>query len=97
MPSGIAQTYGRNFGLIVVATGEGLNLKTGYGESWQGAMEPVAYHNPIFVDVDGDGFKPNRDTLDHPYLTYGRAGGAPATRPATRPVRGVKPQSRPAS
>jgi hypothetical protein len=24
---------------------------------------PVAVSNPIFVDVDGGGFKPNRDTL----------------------------------
>ncbi|HEX8912560.1 MAG TPA: CehA/McbA family metallohydrolase [Humisphaera sp.] len=27
---------------------------------------PVAISNPIWVDVDGDGFKPNKDTLGHP-------------------------------
>lgn len=52
--------------LIVVAIGEGLNLKTGYGSSGQAGLEPVAYHNPIFVDVDGSGFKPNGDLLDFP-------------------------------
>jgi len=52
--------------LIVVAVGEGLNLKTGYGSSGQANIEPIAYHNPIFVDVDGGGFKPNGDLLDFP-------------------------------
>ena len=31
-------------------------------------MHPVAYTNPIFVDVDGQGFKPNGDNLGHPLL-----------------------------
>jgi hypothetical protein len=26
-------------------------------------MRPTAYHNPIFVDTDGNGFTPNGDTL----------------------------------
>ena len=29
-------------------------------------MKPFAYHNPIFVDVDGHGFTPNGDTLGWP-------------------------------
>ena len=29
-------------------------------------MRPCAYHNPIFVDVDGGGFQANGDTLDYP-------------------------------
>lgn len=49
--------------LIVAAVGEGFNLKTGYGESWQSKMHPVAYNNPIFIDVDGNGFRANGDNL----------------------------------
>ena len=49
--------------LIVVATDEDGNLSTGFGTSPQAQMRPMAYHNPIFVDVDGNGFTPNGDTL----------------------------------
>lgn len=52
--------------LIVVAIGEGHDLKTGYGTSSQAGIKPVAYHNPIFVDVDGGGFTPNGDNLGFP-------------------------------
>jgi hypothetical protein len=52
--------------LIVAAVGEAYTLKTGYGNSWQSGMHPSAFTNPIFVDVDGNGFKPNGDTLGHP-------------------------------
>lgn len=31
-----------------------------------GAQHPAALTNPVFVDIDGDGFKPNKDTLGHP-------------------------------
>lgn len=54
--------------LIVVAEGRGLNLETGYGRSWQAGMHPAGYHNPIFVDVDGNGFTPNGDMLGQDYL-----------------------------
>lgn len=57
--------------LIVVAYGEELNLKTGYGNSGQGTNKPCAYHNPIFVDTNGDGFTPNGDTLGFPIPTAG--------------------------
>jgi hypothetical protein len=50
--------------LIVVAFGENSTLKTGYGSSPQASMHPIAYHNPIYVDVDGNGFQPNGDMLD---------------------------------
>ena len=50
--------------LIVVAVGEDFTLSTGYGTSAQSRLKPVAYHNPIFVDVDGSGFTPNGDLLD---------------------------------
>lgn len=52
--------------LIVVAAGEKSDLSIGYGTSGQAKITPFAYHNPIFVDVDGNGFKPNEDTLDWP-------------------------------
>lgn len=51
--------------LIVVAVGEGHTLATGFGTSGQGGLKPIAYHNPIFVDVDGGGFRPNGDTLGY--------------------------------
>lgn len=49
--------------LIVVAKGENFDLKTGYGTSDQAKLKPCAYHNPIYVDVDGGGFTPNGDNL----------------------------------
>lgn len=51
--------------LIVVAVGggESHSLKTGFGSSGQSPLKPIAYNNPIFVDVDGGGFRPNGDTL----------------------------------
>jgi len=52
--------------LIVVAMGENHDLKTGYGTSTNARLKPCAYINPIWVDVDGGGFKPNRDTLGWP-------------------------------
>ncbi len=52
--------------LIVVATGENSTLATGYGTSDQAKIHPLAYHNPIFIDVDGHGFTPNGDTLGFP-------------------------------
>ena len=55
--------------LIVVAMGENFDLKAGYGTSDQALMQPCAYHNPIFVDVDGNGFTPNGDTLGFPLPT----------------------------
>jgi hypothetical protein len=51
--------------LIVVAIGENHDLSTGFGTSAQAKVKPCAYHNPIFVDVDGGGFKPNGDTLGY--------------------------------
>jgi hypothetical protein len=51
--------------LIVVAIGEKHDLSIGYGTSPQAKVKPCAYHNPIFVDVDGGGFKPNGDSLGY--------------------------------
>ena len=49
--------------LIVVAIGENFSLERGFGTSPQSDLQPCAYNNPIYVDVDGGGFKPNGDTL----------------------------------
>lgn len=58
--------------LIVVATGENSKLEKGWGLSWESGMHPVAFTNPIYVDVDGKGFEPNGDTLGHPLLVAKR-------------------------
>lgn len=57
--------------LIVVAYGENFDLKTGYGSSSQASIKPCAYNNPIFIDVDGNGFQPNGDLLDYPLPVKG--------------------------
>ncbi len=49
--------------VVVVAMGENSDLSVGYGSSGQARLKPCAYHNPIFIDVDGNGFTPNGDTL----------------------------------
>ncbi len=59
--------------LIVVATGENSNLEKGWGLNPYGQMHPVAYTNPIYVDVDHNGFQANGDTLGHPLMTAPRA------------------------
>src|SRR5688500_2014345 len=55
--------------LIVVAIGENSDLRKGWGRSPYGRMRPVAFTNPIYVDVDRDGFKANGGTLGHPLVT----------------------------
>ena len=52
--------------LIVVATDEDSDLSLGWGLNPQGKMRPVAFTNPIYVDVGHDGFQANGDTLGHP-------------------------------
>lgn len=51
--------------LIVVAGDVGGNLVDVMGPQY-GAQEPAALTNPIYVDIDGNGFDPNKDTLDYP-------------------------------
>ncbi len=51
--------------LIVVAIDEDGDQKIGYGTSDYAKMRPCAYNNPIYVDADGGGFKPNGDTLGY--------------------------------
>jgi len=52
--------------VIVATIGEGLKLGRVMGPKWGGKTVPVAVANPIFVDIDGDGFKPNGDLLAVP-------------------------------
>lgn len=49
--------------IIVVAMGEHGNLAALYGTSTQAGIRPCAYNNPIYIDIDGNGFQPNGDTL----------------------------------
>jgi hypothetical protein len=56
--------------VIVVATGEESTLGEVIGPMW-GRQNPTAMSNPIWVDVDGSGFKANGDTLGHPLPVKG--------------------------
>ena len=49
--------------LIVMAVGMHSDLSLGFGSSPQARLKPMAWHNPIYVDVDGNGWKPSGDTL----------------------------------
>jgi len=51
--------------LIVVAASEKTTIGPTAGPEY-GKQNPTAIGNPIFVDVTGDGFQPNKDTLGHP-------------------------------
>jgi hypothetical protein len=49
--------------IIVVAVGEQSTMGPVMGPN---ADQPCAVSNPVYVDVDGNGFTPNKDTLDAP-------------------------------
>ena len=51
--------------LIVVAGSPEKKLGPVQGPNW-GDQPPTAISNPIYIDVDGGGFTPNKDTLGHP-------------------------------
>jgi hypothetical protein len=51
--------------LIVATIGEGMTMERVMGRRF-GNGPPVAVSNPIFVDVDGDGFQANGDDLGLP-------------------------------
>jgi hypothetical protein len=59
--------------VIVATIGEGLELGPVLGPQ-HGKRPPVAVANPIFVDVDGGGFKPNGDLLDLPLAVAPKRG-----------------------
>ena len=52
--------------VIVATIGEGLELGPVMGPE-RGSMPPVAVSNPIFIDVNGQGFQPNGDNLGVPF------------------------------
>jgi hypothetical protein len=58
-------TLPRDAHVIVVAAGEKSSLEKVYSND-SGKVPPVAVSNPIFVDVDSQGFTANKDTLGHP-------------------------------
>lgn len=51
--------------LIVVAGAPDKELGPVQGPQW-GDQHPTAMSNPIYIDVDGNGFAANKDTLGHP-------------------------------
>ncbi len=55
--------------LIFVSIGENSTLEKGWGRARQSIRHPVAYTNPIYVDVDHNGFQASGDTLGHPLMT----------------------------
>ena len=57
----------RDAHLVVACIGEGKELGPVMGPE-HGKDTPCAVGNPIFVDVDGDGFKPNGDMLGLPLV-----------------------------
>jgi hypothetical protein len=59
--------------VIVATIGEGLELGPVLGPQY-GKFPPVAVANPIFVDVDGGGFRPNGDLLDVPLAVAPKSG-----------------------
>ncbi len=61
--------------LIVATIGEGLTLGPVMGPE-KGKMIPCAVANPIFLDVDGSGFKANRDDLGVPLMLLATEGSA---------------------
>lgn len=51
--------------LIVVAVNSSGDLSTCFGTSPQAKLKPQAWHNPVYVDVNGDGWQPSMDTLGY--------------------------------
>lgn len=55
----------RDAHVIVVAGADNSTLGVVHGPTW-GKHRPAAFINPVFVDIDGNGFEPNKDTLGKP-------------------------------
>ncbi len=60
--------------VIVIATGEHSQIGPFHGNFGQQA--PTALSNPIFVDVDGNGFQASKDTLGVPLPVSSRSQGS---------------------
>ncbi len=52
----------RDAHIVVVAAGENSQLGPVFGPVW-GKQRPMAVSNPIYIDLDGKGFEPNRDPV----------------------------------
>lgn len=63
----LSLTLAEDAHLIVVAAGN-TPLGKVAGPDW-GHQTPTAVSNPIYIDVDGNGFRANKDTLGHPLPT----------------------------
>jgi hypothetical protein len=63
--SSLSLTLDRDAHVIVAAIGEGMTMERVMGQRF-GRRPPIAVSNPIFVDVDGNGFQPNGDELGLP-------------------------------
>lgn len=61
----LSLTLDRDAHVIVVAGADNSTLGVVHGPTW-GQHHPAALINPVFVDIDGNGFEPNKDTLGHP-------------------------------
>jgi hypothetical protein len=61
----------RDAHVIVIATGEKSQLGPFHGP--YAAQAPTAISNPIFVDIDGNGFDPSMDTLGTPLPVSSKA------------------------
>lgn len=59
---------------IIVATGNTAGDLTAVYSGEVANAHPTALTNPIFVDINGNGFQPNKDTLDHPLQVKFLAG-----------------------
>lgn len=55
--------------VVVIASGEGANLRPDAAESPK-TMRYIAMTNPVYVDIDGDGFKPHSPTLDRVFAKF---------------------------
>jgi hypothetical protein len=78
----IALEFKQDTHVIVMAVGEKSTLGIVQGPRW-GKLQPIAVSNPIWVDVDGGGFKPSGDTLGSPLPVK---GGLPAKKAEEKPA-----------
>lgn len=63
--SSVNLTLDHDAHLIVATIGEGITMERIMGQQF-GQRPPIAVSNPIYVDVDGNGFQPNGDELGLP-------------------------------
>ena len=63
--SSLSLTLEHDAHVIVATIGEGMTMEKVMGRRY-GSRPPIAVSNPIFVDVDGNGFQHNGDELGLP-------------------------------